>query len=108
MYTQRLKHILIEVYKSTNSIGPVYLHDMFKAKTVKRNLRNKFPLDQPKFNTIKYGKESLRYEGARLWNSLENNIKESQTLNIFKEEIKKWPGISCNCSICSTCVLSNR
>ncbi len=89
LYTQRLKQILT----------------VFKAKTVNHNLRNKFPLDQPKFNTIKYGKYG---EGARLWNSIENNIKESQTLNIFKEAIKKWPGISYNCSICSTCGLSYR
>jgi len=107
LYTQRLKQIMLQVYKSTNSLGPKYLHDMFEIKTVNYNLRNTCNLKQPKFNTVKYGKLSFRYEGPALWNILDNQIKESESLNIFKEAIKQWPGISCNCSVCSTCILNN-
>ena len=107
LYTQRLKQIMLQVYKSTNSLGPKYLHDMFEIKTVNYNLRNTCNLKQPKFNTVKYGKLSLSYEGPALWNILDNQIKESESLNIFKEAIKQWPGISCNCSVCSTCILNN-
>ena len=80
---------------------------MFKVKKINHNLRTKLLLEQPQFKTIKYGRESLKYEGAKLWNSLENFIKESQTLYSFKEMVKKWPGICCSCSTCPTCVLGN-
>ena len=107
LYTQRIKQILIQVYQSTNKISPKYLHDMFKVKTVNHNLRNACLLNQPKFNTVKYGKQTLKYEGPKLWNMLDNNIKEAQSANIFKNLIKQWPGISCNCSVCAACILNN-
>ena len=33
---------------------------------------------------------SILFQGPRIWNSLPNNIKNAQTLNIFKREIKPF------------------
>ena len=35
-------------------------------------------------------KNPILFQGPRIWNSLPNNIKNAQTLNIFKREIKPF------------------
>ena len=107
LYTQRLQKIVCEVYKCINNITPSYSHKMFNIKNNSRSLRNKYVLDVPMFNTVKFGKTSLCYEGAKLWNSLDNNVKCSDSLYSFKQNIGRWQGPSCTCSFCIACVLNN-
>ena len=62
--------LAIEVFKCINGINPVYLNELFITPESKYDLRNKSSLLQPKFNTYKYGYNSFRYLGSKLWNSL--------------------------------------
>ena len=62
--------LAIEVFKCVNGINPVYLNELFITPESKYDLRNKSSLLQPKFNTYKYGYNSFRYLGSKLWNSL--------------------------------------
>ena len=61
----------------------------------------------PRFNTVNYGKHSLRYLGARIWRKLDAGVKSSATLGIFKVKIRKISidylmTESCrNCALCS-------
>ena len=45
-------------------------------------------IDLPRVKGELYGKRSLRYRGARLWNALDQNIRELDFKN-FKSEVKK-------------------
>ena len=47
-----------------------------------------------------YGLNSFRYEGAKLWNSLPEDIKSSENLITFKRFIKTWNGTTCKRSFC--------
>lgn len=51
-----------------------------------RNSKN-FVLIQPRTN---YGKKSITYEGAQLFNKLPSNIKEATSLFIFKKRLKDY------------------
>ena len=44
----------------------------------------------PRFNTVTYGKHSLRYLGAKLWSKLDAGVKSSVTLEIFKSKIAEF------------------
>ena len=44
--------------------------------------------DIPRFNTVLYGKHSLRYLGPFLWNKLDKNITETGSLSRFKFHIR--------------------
>ena len=43
----------------------------------------------PKFRTIQYGKHCLRYEGAQMWNQLDDDIKRAINLKVFRRRITK-------------------
>ena len=53
----------------------------------------------PSTNTTKYGRNSLKLNGAMLWNIISKNIKLSKTLPEFKRRLKKHL-IPCNCAAC--------
>ena len=50
--------------------------------------------------TVKYGTESLRYLGPKIWDIVPNSLKESSSLRNFKVEIKKWIPHGCPCKLC--------
>ena len=92
----RLKFLAMEVYKCLNGLNPVYLNDLFKIKAVKYDLRNSSILEQPKFNTVKFGYKSVSYYGSKLWNQLPNDVKNSPSLHIFKNRVTHW----CHSDLC--------
>ena len=107
MYVQRLRSILTEVYKCINKLGPRYLHEMFILKDANYESWNILKLYQHKFKYISYGYTCIRYQGSKLWNSLDNELKSACTLKIFKHKLMQWEPDQCNCSTCTLCSLTN-
>ena len=103
LYLSRIRTLSIEVYKILSNLSPSFLNDMYVRKETTFDLRDNNKLQQPDYNTITYGKNSLRYQGAKLWNNLPTHIKASTDLNHFKTLIKAWLGPSCSCSMCILC-----
>ena len=106
LYVQRLKLLAMHVYKILNSSGPKYLHDMYTVNKSGYNTRAVLPLIPPKFETIKYGKNGIRYDGTSLWNALPGEYKTSTSFNHFKNSLSKWNGPKCSCTCCSLCSLT--
>ena len=65
MYVQRIRFIMLNMYKIVNDISPSYLNNMVTMADTKYEMRNHQRLKLPKYNTIKYGKCSIRYNGAK-------------------------------------------
>ncbi len=80
---------------------PIYIRDLFEEKDNIYNLRSTVSLKQPKCNTVIYGLNSFRYKGAKIWNDLPNEIKNSIASAEFKNQIKKWQGPKCLCNMCT-------
>ncbi len=79
MYVQRLRAILIEVYKAYFNIGLNYMCDIFKKLNHVYSTRNNMPI-QPKCLGFNKGIDSFRYERARLWNFLDPRFKEANSV----------------------------
>ena len=103
LHLGRLRKLAIEVYKITSKESPNFLSNMFTKKEFTHNLRDQQKVHQPSYNTMTYGYNSLRYQGAKLWNMLPYTLKEVTDLKHFKSLISTWLGPSCSCSMCSLC-----
>ena len=75
------------MYKVKNCSAPQPVKDMFTIKEAPYELRNNNFII-PKFCTVKYGKNSIRYFGPYLWSRLERKLKVSPTMNHFKRNIR--------------------
>ena len=74
----RLKTIALFMFKCFNELNLKYLNEMFEHKDIAYSLRDSKRLHVKKYNTIRYGCQSLACAGAKLWNSLLINIKNSE------------------------------
>ena len=89
MLQQRLKKIILEVFKSIRCKNPEYLHDMFLSKDLSYSLRNHHPVIQPIKNSTNFGLRSIAYLGSNLWNNIKNKtMKKTQNLDEFRIELK--------------------
>ena len=62
-------------------------------------------LIQPKVRTTRYGLNSLRYDGARIWNKLHNDFKVDDYYD-FKRLLKNEIA-DCNCNTCMFCMIKH-
>ena len=53
--------------------------------------------------TAHYGLETLSYRSPQLWSLLPENIKEVESLEIFKRKVKSWICDDCPCRLCKPC-----
>ena len=103
LYVSRLQVMLLTVYKIVNSMCPPFSCEFVKSQVVPYNLRNTQMLIQPTFNTTKHGYNSLRYQGAALWNRLPDSAKVLD-LEDFKAYARNWRP-ECQCGTCLLCTM---
>ena len=90
VYNRRLQDIAILMLK----LRKTYYRSNYKLFNIngdrekRYNLRNSdFTL--PRFNTIKYGKHSLKYFGPFLWSKLTKEERGMESVSTFKRRIRK-------------------
>ena len=77
------------------------MQSLFVMNQSRYSSRRPQNLHLPRVNQTSYGLNSFRYEGAKLWNSLPEDIKSSENLITYKRLIKTWNGTTCRCSFCN-------
>ena len=82
---RRTQFVASLMYKITHDLAPLRLTDIFQKTSSSQhyNLRGsstKLHLPKPK---TEYLKKSLSYRGAKLWNSLPNELRQKESLAIF-------------------------
>ena len=69
-------------------------------KNASYNLRSGVTVTRRNIRTKEFDFETISTIGAVLWRNLPNDIKNSDSLNIFKDRIKQWTPDNCPCKIC--------
>ena len=95
-----LTTLCIEISETLNDLNPPYMKEIFKQTENRSSDRFSNNLYVPKVNQVRYGSNSLRSLGPKIWNNLPEYIKSAETLSIFKKNIKTWNGPTCNCKMC--------
>ena len=84
----RIRNLAMQISKCCHGMNPVYLNDLFCKPEMKYDLRNKTLLGQPKFSTKT--NRSFRYYGAKLWNALPFEIKNTSDYDDLKSKFIAW------------------
>ena len=106
VHHRNIQFLAIEMYKVKLGIAPSFMSDIFKIRDIStdsiiRRLRSPlefYNYDIPK--SVRYGEETLRSLGPKVWHILPNDIKSLQNLVIFKNRIKLWIPKNCPCRLC--------
>ena len=97
--------ILILMYKVKNSLAPEHICNMFFQQDKHYNLRSDFPV--PRYNTVKYGKHSIRYLGPHIWGKISQELRSKTSLQAFRRGVRALNVLglldgTCGCCACSS------
>ena len=102
LHVLRMQNMASEVFKIVNKLSPEYIQDLVSIKDSTYNFRNERTAEIPRVKTTRYGIKSFRFEAARIWNSLPNEIRLAETYPHFRRLIRAWDGFDCKCPLCSS------
>ena len=86
------------MYKVKHDLCPGIMKDLFQFD---ENPQSSNDFVRPRVYSVYKGEWSLRWFGPSVWdNMLPENYKKIETLETFKEEIKKWTPENCPCKTC--------
>ena len=100
MRVRQMQNLCIEIYKTLANMNPPYMQELLEKGSSSYSTRRPYDLTVPRVNQTSFGSRSIKFEGAKLWNHLPQNIKSADNLSTFKQPIKNWMGPSCGCSYC--------
>ena len=72
-----MKQMAIEVFKIVNDMSPEYIKDLITIQNSSYNFRRENQASIPQVKSTRYGLRSFRYEAARIWNRLPNDLRSS-------------------------------
>ena len=83
--------LLIEVYKYLNGLSPDIMNTIFKLRQNTYDLKNFHTFESQNPRRKRFGLDSIAYRASQLWKNVPEEIRNSTSLLIFKESIKKCP-----------------
>ena len=102
IHDRNLQKLAIEMYKAKHNLSPLPVQELFKPADETYNLRNTRSWEIPRVQKVNYGLETLRYRGIITWDLVPDDIKESESLEMFKHKVKQWKPQGCTCRLCKT------
>ena len=103
IHQRNLQVLVTEMYKVRKGFSPAIITELFEHKEEHYyNLRNNAEFSIPAIRTVYHGSESISYLGPKIWNILPDRLKNANSLETFKSEIKKWKPENCPCQLCKS------
>ena len=96
---KKLRILATEVFKTLNDLNPSFMKEVFTQNSIRDDTRLKLLVKTQR--TKRYGTDSLRSLGPKIWNNLPTEIRGAENLSTFKRLINTWSGPECACRVCS-------
>ena len=65
------------------------MYDIFQTRPIRYDLRSQTDFSGHCLNAKKFGLNSLRFFAAKVWNNVPSEIKNSESVEVFKNKIRK-------------------
>ena len=102
VHQRHLHYLALEVFKSPMHLNPEFMWSYFNENLIPYDLRKGTKIFLPPVKSFRLGLNSVYFRGRIRWNDLPSSIKNSQTINEFKVELKNLGSIHCTCCMCIT------
>ena len=95
-----VQNLSTELFKVKENLPNTIMNDIFPTRVLNYNLRSQADFFRNTVNTTKFGFNSLRYFASTVWSMVPIEIKNSSSVEIFKNAVSKWEPNDCDCSLC--------
>ena len=79
------------MYKFHNNVLPAAFHSFFTKVTSVHNYNTRFAAKHSyylPYARTNYGKFNIRFQGPAVWNAIDDNVKLSSFISVFKKRLK--------------------
>ena len=105
IHNNNIHALAIEMYKVAKDMSPNIMNGVFKLTNIPHyNLQHTSHFSTDPIHSAYNGTESASYLRPKIWEQIPTEIKNKDSLDGFKQEIKKWKPTECPCRICKTFV----
>ena len=80
MFTKKIRVLLLTMYLEKTCTKSIFNNNVYPS-------------------TTRYGLQTLRSFGPKIWNMIPINLRSIESLVVFKREIKKWILKNCPCKL---------
>ena len=98
IHHRNLQALAIDIYKVLNNLSSPLMSVLFKLKETTYTLGNVRALVSTNKKTTNFGINSIL--APKIWDQVPEEIKDSKSINIFKQKIKAWIPLKCPCTLC--------
>ena len=100
IHHRNLQVLATELYKIENNMDPEIVNEVFQKRTSSYNLRANSKFYTRPVHSVYNGTESLSFPGPKIWELVPEDAKQSESLEVFKNKIKKWLPCRYPCRLC--------
>ena len=97
IHQRNIQSLAIELFKVKRNLSNVIMSNIFLKKSLTYNLRSQADFVRDCVNTRRYGLNSLSCFAPKVWDMILLEIKNINSLQNFKTEIRKWVPENCSC-----------
>ena len=90
------------MFKSHRGLSPDIIREIFVPKISLHNLRRDSTFERRQVHSVYHGAESLSFLGPKMWDLVPLELKQLESLKVFKLKIKKWIRFECPSRLCRT------
>ena len=104
IHHRNIKILATETYKFLQGFSPPLINEIFVERNNNYSLRGNNVLTRRRVNSVRYDTETVSFLAPKIWDILPKDIKDSESLDIFKRKIKNLIPWECPCKLCKTYV----
>ena len=90
---------MLEIHRR---LSPDILIEIFVPKISLYNLLRNNAFERRQVHYVYYGTESLFFPGPKIWDLVPLELKQLESLEVFRLKIKKWIPFECHCRLFRT------
>ena len=100
IHHKNIRSLAIQMFQIKNGQSLEIASDILTQTTQNYNFRQNRDFRIRSVKSVHHGSESISYLGPKIWEIVPAKTKETNSLNSFKIEIRKWVPQSCPCRLC--------
>ena len=105
VHNRNLQVLATEMYKIMNDLSPLIITELFKQRNEQHcDFRKNSQFTIPPIKTVYHGSESISFLEPKIWNILPDRLKNFNSIEAFKMQIKKCKPEKCPCQLCKVYV----
>ena len=102
IFYKKLQALATEMFKIHWGLSPDILREIFVPKISLYILHRDNTFEIRQVHSVYHGTKSLSFLGPKIWDLVALELKQLESLEVFKLKIKKWIPFECPCRLCQT------